>query len=625
MERTAQSNHKEAVPGSDPASSQAASGSSPASSAQVMSERHGGTHANVDSDNAKLPSATATPAQGDANHSLGPAGTPPRTSASKTQMGLGAAVPPPLPAPLNASAQDGSTAPISTAEANGAVSGAPAQLAAAAPDDQREPASVAPGGTLMGLAPVPGVVPGAVSGEPAPHRYPPVTPAATQASAPEAPAAATPAPTTAESLNDMTSAPPSAMSVMTPALEARAKSGWLLIGVSTVLLVGLLLFAAAWSPPEPLIVSVHNVPERAGAAGSPELLKLRCGDCDDGTVARVNGHETTFSKHHAAITLKRPLPIGENTLKVHLERPGMGRDEDLTLKMPVHFRLRGDLSGLEHSPASVAVNVEAIPKTNVRFGQTTIELRNGRGRYEIPMNEATLGPEASFKAFERTIDFGITPPGQEEQSGNLKVAFAITPLVIDTPEKQLVTDNEHFTLAGRTAPDSVVDVAGSPIPIAEDGSFDQLMSIDAVGQTDITVTATSQGHAPRQVRLNIKRVASLAAEAVEFRKTAAESFSRITPSGTPQVGLAVAVEGVIERLGEVGGRTVTVLEMQSGCDKPPCVARVVHSRGLQSDVGSRITVYGHVTGGRRIATQAADGSETQRTVPEISALFSLPQ
>ena len=39
--------------------------------------------------------------------------------------------------------------------------------------------------------------------------------------------------------------------------------------------------------------------------------------------------------------------IGDNTLDVALDRPNMGRDEALQLKVPVQYRVRGDFSSLK--------------------------------------------------------------------------------------------------------------------------------------------------------------------------------------------------------------------------------------------------------------------------------------
>src|SRR5207247_5758659 len=71
-----------------------------------------------------------------------------------------------------------------------------------------------------------------------------------------------------------------------------------------------------------------------GAQGNEEL-HLRCDNCKDGTVAELNGAKTTFHAGEADLALTKSLEVGDNPLTLHIDRPGVGRDEAINLVVPV--------------------------------------------------------------------------------------------------------------------------------------------------------------------------------------------------------------------------------------------------------------------------------------------------
>ena len=84
------------------------------------------------------------------------------------------------------------------------------------------------------------------------------------------------------------------------------------------------------------------------------------------------------------------------------------------LLVPVQFRVRGDLSGLEKTPPVLGVIVEAVPDTAVVVDGKAIELgADGSKRLDLDVSSELSGPSGEVEQLERRIPYTITPPDGE--------------------------------------------------------------------------------------------------------------------------------------------------------------------------------------------------------------------
>src|SRR5258708_40187855 len=103
-----------------------------------------------------------------------------------------------------------------------------------------------------------------------------------------------------------------------------------------------------------------------------DVLHLTCdpASCKDGTTATCGGArplQATFAGGQADLTLAEPLPVGDNELVLQINRPGLGRDEELKIVVPVAFRVHADLSTMTGVHPAITVRTEALAGSDVKL------------------------------------------------------------------------------------------------------------------------------------------------------------------------------------------------------------------------------------------------------------------
>jgi hypothetical protein len=380
-----------------------------------------------------------------------------------------------------------------------------------------------------------------------------------------------------------------------------------LIAVAVLLAATAGLVALLWDSPRPLTAEV--VLDERGA----EALALTCGDCPDGTVITAEGGKATLQAKKAVLPLQRPLKVGENVLAVSVQRPGLGRDEDVRLAVGVDYRVRGDLSSLTADPPRVKVLVQAAAGSAAVIEGKAVALdATGQGEHLVDVSRELEGPADGVVPFERKLAFSITPPGGSPRAGDVAIRFGIVPLRVDAPGESIVIEGETFMLSGRTLAEGRITVSGRPITVDGSGRFAQLMNVSAEGETTVVVRAEAKDRAPRFVRVRVKRVASLADHAARFREGALTDYSSLVAGAAP--GQAVAAEGEVVESRVDGEVTVLLLEVKAGCAAAPCLAKVVHGAKLEAARGDAMEAFGRLRG-------LVDGPRTGERIPEIAGEF----
>jgi hypothetical protein len=311
-----------------------------------------------------------------------------------------------------------------------------------------------------------------------------------------------------------------------------------------------------------------------------------------------------------------PLKIGDNQLTVSLTRPG-GSSEDVSLVLPVQYRVRGDVSALAQDPPKLRVVVEAVPGTTIVIDGKPASLGgDGRAQVDIDVSKDLTGSASKVQRLERRYPYTITPPGSDPQPGEVTLQLGIVPLQVDAPGERIVVETPTFMLAGRTQKGGTVSVAGRPITTDADGNFAQLMNVSAVGKTTISVRASAPDQAPRLFLIEVQRVASLQEEARSLAGRATRAYSAVIAEPDAKRGWSVALQGEVVEARVQDHTTAVVLDVTRGCAKRPCLSRVLHGAALTLKAGQVVTAYGTVLG-------SVDGPRPGTRIPEIRADFVL--
>lgn len=335
---------------------------------------------------------------------------------------------------------------------------------------------------------------------------------------------------------------------------------------------------------------------RASPEGA-DVLGLRCdpASCKNGTSVDIDGARSTFTDGKSDLTLLTLLHIGDNPLALHVDRPGLGRDEVVRLVVPVSFRIRGDLSGISALKPTVAIHVEAAADSVVTVDGKPLALgADGAATYSIDESAATEGPADESRVVAVQVPYSVTAKGAATQTGNVTARFSVAPLRIDVPGTRGVVDRDRILVAGRAAKGAVVTVDGASVSVASDGSFEASIALAAVGERVLRVRAGTSLLSPRTVNVEVKRVASFAQEARAFERLKPLSYDAAMANPSASVGQPVAVEGEVMKARTSGHRSILIVDDRRGCAKGSCLARVSWAQDLAPAPGTVVRAYGRV-------------------------------
>jgi RNase P/RNase MRP subunit p29 len=355
------------------------------------------------------------------------------------------------------------------------------------------------------------------------------------------------------------------------------------------------------------------------AADGADVLGLRCdpASCKNGTAVDVDGARATFTDGKCDLTLSAPLHIGDNPLAIHVDRPGLGRDEVVRLVVPMSFRIRADLAGLSAPKPRVSIRVEAAAGSRVKVDGKEVPLgADGTAVYSIDESAATEGPADQSRVVAVDVPYSITSVGGAPQTGTVAARFSVAPLRIDVPGAHAVVDRDHISLAGRAAKGATVTVDGAAAPVAPDGSFETAVALTSTGERTLQVRAGTPSLVSRTVSVNVKRVTSLAQEARAFERLKPLSYDAVMANPVASVGQPVAVEGEVMKARSSGHRSILIVDDRRGCAKGSCLARVALAQDIAPEPGTVVRAYGRVA--------PALGAPSGENVLEVDADFMVP-
>jgi hypothetical protein len=376
-----------------------------------------------------------------------------------------------------------------------------------------------------------------------------------------------------------------------------------------ILLVGGGVIAWLWRSTPPIAAQPRSAPD------GRDVLHLRCDprSCKDGTTVDAAGARATFAGGECDLTLAQALHVGDNALDLHVDRPGMGRDEDLKLVVPVVYRINADVTAMGATHPTVVIRVQALPGSSVTVDGKPVALDgSGTGSYTLDEAAATEGPADESKILEVDVPYAVVPRGAGPngvERGTVAARVPVAPLRVDSPHGHLVTEANHVQISGRAPRGANVTVDGSPVESTAEGMFETTVPLPATGDRTIDVRAGTQGLSPRTVHVLVKRVASLADEAKEFDAEKPLGYDAAMASLPDSVGRSIIVEGdVVESRGPV-----MLIDDRRGCAKGPCATRVLLPEDAAFARNAVVRAYGRIARPFRTPTGQA--------VPEVEADF----
>jgi hypothetical protein len=474
----------------------------------------------------------------------------------------------------------------------GIADAAPAAPPPSAPVAPHTPPRASPNRTMMGVA-LPGIAPLRPGDAPSPRPAREGTEVAIVP--PPAPLGDLPAP---------------------PRLRFVRKAGFPLVAVALVtaalVIVGGLAIALLYRGAPPITVQPRVSPD------GKDVLHLSCDphSCKDGTVVDLDSARATFASGECDLSLATPLRVGENPLALHIDRPGMGRDEVLKLTVPVAYRVRADVTTMSAPHPVITIRVDALPGSDVRIDDKPLPLDSaGIGTYAVDELAPTEGAADESRVVSVDLSYAVTPKGHATEKGTVSARVAIAPLRVDAPGARAVIEEDHVLVAGRAARGAQVTVDGAPVGVGPDGAFETTIAVPAPGERAIDVRSGTAALMPRNEHLAVKRVSRLADEAKAFEQQKTIGYDAAAKDLMASVGQPIVVDGeVIESRGS-GHRTLALVDDRRGCAKGPCKTRVILSRDVPLAPGAALRAYGRVA--------RAFTVPTGEMVPEVEADFAL--
>ena len=393
-----------------------------------------------------------------------------------------------------------------------------------------------------------------------------------------------------------------------PVIVEKKKGGVsLALGVGIAAVVVLLLGVGIF------FVARGSAPIKASAGVDDtghDVLAVRCEGCPDGTIIKDGPSAATISKGAARLALATPLRVGNNDLTLHVDRPGVGRDEEVKLVVPVSYRLRADAATVEQWPPKFVFRAEAAKGVRIEVDGAPITVdANGLGTSELPLGALAEGSSDAVSVFEKVVPYKVVLVGGAEEKGTLTLRTRVLPLKLDTPRADAWIFGGTVSIAGQAAPTAKVFINGAAAPVDDRGVFDVQLP---VGDGHFEVRTERKDAAARGTKVAIRKMTTAERPAAQkdFESKATLKYADYAKDVTPHIGKKVVVDGDVVEARASGKQTVVLVDQRAGCTGA-CLTRVVVGAVMTIPRGAKIRVYGHIS--RKF--EGSDGTK----VPEVDA------
>jgi hypothetical protein len=357
------------------------------------------------------------------------------------------------------------------------------------------------------------------------------------------------------------------------------------------------------------------------SADGKEQLHLACESCKDGWTVRWADRTATFAKGEANLDAPQPLKVGANEVSLELDKAGSKREVHLIVD--VDFRVQPVLDELGATKPQLKIAANVARGDSIVIDGKTLDIDTkgenaGVGLWTSDLGDIALGPSDETKTLERSVPYLVTVDGKPT-SGTVSFRVPIAPLRVDAPGAAAIVEGSTLVVTGRAAKGSRVLVGTTPADVRPDGTFEAKVEVpDGSSTVDVT-SAYVKGDAPalatRTVKVAVKRVAKLDAEAVAFEKEHPLGWDALAGKLTDNVGQPMVVTGAVLEARTANRQSILVVDADRGCAKGPCITRVVYGGDVAFTRGDYVRAYGKITR----PVQTSDG----KTIPEVEAAFAL--
>lgn len=434
---------------------------------------------------------------------------------------------------------------------------APSQPGEAPPAGERNPKFA---GTLLGIA-QPGIAPSTQPGAPPAQGEP-------------------------RAAGAMTSPPPSSgrrsyySSRPAPRRIPTTKSPWsgaMMIVGGMIVAAGIGGTIAVFAPkPVTVVVSEFAIDDQGN-----DRLRVRCAGCEDGDTLVLGEAKGTVEGTEAVIQPESPLKLGRNELSFHLLTKSGEKKEAKTVILPVAFRVLTSWEGRHENPPYAVVTVAAPNDTKVSISGTDVPVENERAVHRIPFEKESLGESKSIESVSAEVPVEVVVDGKK-RTAQAELKSGLTPLTLTSPAPVHRLGGKAITVEGITSAEAKVIVNGKPISADEHGHFRTEIENPRAGQ--LVILAQGKDLLTRRVTLQLEKSTKPAGDAVS-------RFSEIA------VGSEVSLVGNVLESRISDGTTRALVEIESGCDAPPCLLRAVYGEPLKLKPNRAVKLSGRASGG----------------------------
>jgi hypothetical protein len=193
----------------------------------------------------------------------------------------------------------------------------------------------------------------------------------------------------------------------------------------------------------------------------------------------------------------------------------------------------------------------------------------------------------------------------------VQIRIGITPLIVDAPGANIVVGQKDVVIAGRTAPGSTLKINAQAVQLDPEGRFVSKQPLTS-GDNPFTVRATLKDHAPRLVKVNVRRSDNLEREASLVRSTAQSSYQEVVRAPEASLGRSVWLEGQLFDARRDGYTSVLLIDVKQGCKQPPCLAKLLYGIETSFEKGRSLKAFGKLM-------RFVDGPRSGERIPELRA------
>jgi len=318
-----------------------------------------------------------------------------------------------------------------------------------------------------------------------------------------------------------------------------------------------------------------------------DQLELKCPQCPSGTTLRIQQATCKFEGSKCTLIVSEPLSLGQNEFDLSL----VAADGDLLsadpLLVPVAFRMSSNWKGRQASPPFGEILVEAPVGSTIKVDGKPVTDQAGKATYRVVLDAETLGEARDPQKVAFDVPIEVTT-GDKIRSTRASLRGVIAPLQLTSAAPLHELSGKTVTISGLSSPGAQVRF-GSVTSIAnERGEF--TLQLTHPQETSGFVEAGTDDQLSRRSPLKLSRSASLPPPVIT-------TFEKITGPSFVQLDATVLESRVAV------GVTRTLLEIQKGCQNPPCLLSTTYAEPKHLLPNRTVTVSGWATPGDPVSVK----------------------